>query len=57
MENGEKGGSRSQSHISKVLVGLLVCLSPAPDHHSPSYLLFESDSKSFSVWPHSVSPA
>lgn len=54
MENGEKRGSRSQSHRSKLLVGLLVSLSPAPHHHSTSHLLFESDSKSFSVWLHSV---
>jgi len=54
MENGEKGGSRSSSHISKLLVGLLVWLGPVPNHHSLSYLVLESDSTSFSVWPCSV---
>jgi len=54
MENGEKGGSRISTRISKLLVALLIWLSPVPNHHSLSYLLLESDSTSFSVWPCSV---
>lgn len=52
-----EGGIKKPIPEKQITAWFAVGLSPAPDHHSPSCLLFESCSKSFSGWSHAVASA